>query len=163
MWFALIKAIADTVQNTVATYQAISENKKQAKEVAAQYQERANQRAKQAKEVMQQQKTSFLKGGVYFDSGSANAIINESYNTMLEDIDALSRDSVTSQKKLIRQGKTAFWNYIANPAGEGGMNALGQAFSNNTNNNNATFNNNTTTTKGVKVSGGIKGDNTTFA
>lgn len=128
MWLAIASAIASLVGNTVSTYQTIKENKQQASEVAQQYQQKANERAKQATALMSKQKTSFLKGGVYFDTGSANKVIDETYNTYLEDINALNLDSNIAQNRLIRQGKTAFWNYLVNPLGSNGMSSLGSVF-----------------------------------
>ena len=72
--------------------------------------EQIQERSKQAKKLMQQQKTSFLKGGVYFDSGTPLAMINETFDTMKADVNALVKDSDTKIKNLYRQGKTAFFN-----------------------------------------------------
>lgn len=128
MWLAIASAIASLVGNTVSTYQNIKENKKQAKEIAQQYQEKADARAREAKALMSQQKTSFLKGGVYFDTGSANEVINETYGTYQKDLQAMNLDSTIAQNRLIRSGKTAFWNYLANPLGSSGTSALGSVF-----------------------------------
>lgn len=128
MWFAIASAIAALVSNTVSTYQSIKESKQQAKEVAQQYQEKADARAREAKTLMSKQKTSFLKGGVYFDTGSANAVINETYDTYQKDLQAMNLDSTIAQNRLIRAGKTAFWNYLANPAGDSGTSSLSSVF-----------------------------------
>lgn len=128
MWLAIASALASLVGNGVSTYQNISENKKQTKEIAQQYQEKIDARAREAKTLMSKQKTSFLKGGVYFDTGSANAIINETYNTYQKDLEAINLDSAIAQNRLVRAGKTAFWNYIVNPLGSSGMNSLGNIF-----------------------------------
>ena len=128
MWLAIASAIASLVGNTVSTYQNIKENKKQAKEIAQQYQEKADARAREAKALMSQQKTSFLKGGVYFDTGSANEVINETYGTYQKDLQAMNLDSTIAQNRLIRSGKTAFWNYLANPLGSSGTSARGSVF-----------------------------------
>ena len=160
MWFAIASAIASLVGNTVSTVQNIRENKKQANEVAAQYQAKANARAREAKELMQRQKTSFLKGGVFFDTGSANAVINETYDTYKQDIADMNLDSNISQGRLIRAGKTAFWNYLANPMGGSGMDSLGKIFQDSGTTKNPAS---TTGKTGTKLSGGIKGDDITFA
>ena len=65
MWAAIAQAIASMVTNTISTYQTIRESKKQAGEIAQQYQQKADARAREARTMMSQQKTSFLKGGVY--------------------------------------------------------------------------------------------------
>lgn len=115
--------------------------KAEANSVREQTKEQMTERSKQAKKLMQQQKTSFLKSGVYFDSGSPLAVINETYDTMQEDINAIMKDSNTKIKNLYRQGKTAFFNSalegVANAAmsyfmggGSGLMSKAGTAISN---------------------------------
>ena len=162
MWLPILAAVTSLLGGAVSTAQNISESKKQAKEIAAMNQTKANEMAKKSKELMQRQKTSFLKSGVYFDSGSANAIINESYDTLLQDLSALNQDSMISQKRLIRQGKTAFFNYLANPLGGSGMESLGSIFQQSPKSTPTSTTPNTSSGQ-IKVSGGIKGDNTTFA
>lgn len=71
-----------------------------------------NERARQAKKLMSQQKTSFLKSGIYFNNGSPLDVINETYNTMQEDINALQRDKDIKVKNLIRGGKADFISSI---------------------------------------------------
>ena len=127
-WFAIFQAIAKGLTNALSTASYIKENKEQAKEVARQAQEQADERAKKAKALMQQQKTSFLKGGVYFDSGSPVAVIDETYDTAMEDIRAINQDSLTQQKKLIRAGKTAFASFLIDPLGNDGGQIAGNIF-----------------------------------
>ena len=79
------------------------------------------ERAKQAKKLMQQQKTSFLKSGVYFDSGSPLAVINETYDTMQDDINAIADDADSTIKNLERQGKTAFFSSLLSGLATGAM------------------------------------------
>lgn len=80
-----------------------------------------NERAKQAKKLMQEQKTSFLKGGVYFDSGSPVDIINETYDTYKQDIGDMIKDTETKSKNLIRQGRTAFYSSLLEGVANAGM------------------------------------------
>lgn len=164
---AIFQAIAQGITNAYQTFEYIRENKKQAKEVAKQAQEQADERAKKAKYQMQQQKTSFLKSGVYFDSGSAADVINETYNTAMEDIQAINKDSIKAQKKLIRAGKTAFWTFAIDPAGNNGASAsnIYQGFqsdkTNKTSNKTANYSTNDT-----KMSGGFENSkltNTSYA
>lgn len=145
-WFAIFQAIAKGLTNALSTASYISENKQQAKEIARQAQEQADERAKKAKALMQQQKTSFLKGGVYFDSGSPVAVIDETYDTAMEDIEAINRDSVTQQKKLIRAGKTAFASFLIDPLGNDGGQIAGNIFQ--------SFSNKKTGSTGTLLSGG---------
>ena len=119
-WFAIFQAIAQGLTNAFSTGSYINENKKQAEEIARQAQEQADERAKKAKAAMQQQKSSFLKGGVYFDSGSPVSVIDETYDTAMQDIAAIEKDSLTQQGKLIRAGKTAFYSFLINPLGNNG-------------------------------------------
>ena len=119
-WAAIIQAIVQGITNAFSTFHYMKESKTQAKEIGEQAQEQANERAKKARYAMSEQKTSFLKSGVYFDSGSPLDVINETYNTMNEDINSINRDSVKQQQKLIRAGRTAFWAFALDPVGNNG-------------------------------------------
>lgn len=119
-FFAIFQAIAQGLTNAFSTYSYIQENKEQAKEIARQAQIEADERAKQAKYAMQKQKTSFLKGGVYFDSGTPVEVLNETYETAQQDIQAINDDSVKAQKKLQRAGRTALFSFLIDPVGNNG-------------------------------------------
>lgn len=79
------------------------------------------ERQREAKKLMQQQKTSFLKSGVYFNSGSPLDVINETYDYSLKDINALIKNTNAQAKNLERQGKTAFFGSIMEGLGNGAM------------------------------------------
>ena len=104
-------------------------NAKNAKSEAKAVQEQAitqmNERARQARKLMSQQKTSFLKSGVYFDSGSPLGVINETYDVMSKDIKAMAKDTNTKVNNLMRQGKTAFFGSILEGVANGAMSFLG--------------------------------------
>lgn len=80
-----------------------------------------NERAKQAKKLMQEQKTSFLKSGVYFDSGSPQDIIAETYDTYKQDIGDMIKDTEIKSKNLIREGRTAFFTSLLGGIANAGM------------------------------------------
>lgn len=100
---------------------AARNSKAQAQAVAQQAQDQINERARQAKKLMQQQKTSFLKSGVYFDSGSPLAVIDETYDTMKKDTDAIYQDANTQIKNIMREGKTAFFGSLMQGVADAGM------------------------------------------
>ena len=156
-WAAIIQAIVQGVSNAFSTWNYMKESKTQAKEIAEQTQEQANERAKRAKLAMQEQKSSFLKSGVYFDSGTPIDIINETYKTMNDDIKAMNKDSVKQQQKLFRSGRTAFWAWHIDPLNGNGAqtaNSIYQGFQNsNTNKNSSMFASGTTSKSGL-MSGG---------
>lgn len=99
--------------------------KAEAKAVLENAQVQMNERAKQARKLMSQQKTSYLKSGIYFDSGSPVDIINETYDTMQADLNAMTKDTNTKVNNLMRQGKTAFFNSILEGVANGAMSFLG--------------------------------------
>lgn len=136
-WAAIIQAIVQGVTNFVSTMSYIKENKTQAKQLAEQAQQQADQRGKKAKYDMQRQKTSFLKGGVYFNDGTPAEVIDETYNTAMEDISAINKDSMNAQKKLIRAGKTALFTFLLDPVGNNGA-QYGQAIAGSFGNKNTT-------------------------
>lgn len=161
-WAAIIQAIVQGVTNFVSTMSYIKENKTQTKQLQEQAQEQADQRAKKAKYDMQRQKSSFLKAGVYFNDGTPSEVIDETYDTAMKDIQSISKDSVNAQKKLIRAGKTALFTFLIDPVGNNGA-QYGQSIASSFSNKNTKAGQTTATPKTTKVSGGIKGDTTTFA
>lgn len=146
-WAAIFQAIAQGLTNAYSTYSYIKENKQQAKEIAEQAQEMADARARKAETLMNQQKTSFLKGGVYFDSGTPVDIIEETYDTAMEDIEAINKDSLSAQKKLIRAGRTAFVTFMIDPASNNGSNYAENIYKGFASKNSNQFENTTDATK----------------
>lgn len=65
------------------------------------------ERVREAAKLMSQQKNSFLKGGVYFE-GTPEAVINETYDFMKQDVGVMKDNANTTLKKLAREGRTAF-------------------------------------------------------
>lgn len=137
----IIMAVAALGSGIVQGISSSKNAKAEANSVKEQALEQMTERARQAKKLMQQQKTSFLKSGVYFDSGSPLAVINETYDTMEKDVNAMAKDSDTKINNLMRQGKTAFFSSVmqgvANAAlsyfmggGSGLMSKAGTALSN---------------------------------
>lgn len=117
----IILAVASVASGVVQGISNAKNAKSEAKAVQEQTQEQINARARAAKKLMQEQKTSFLKSGVYFDSGSPVDIINETYNTSVDDINAMAKDSNTKVSNLMRQGKTAFFGSILEGVANGAM------------------------------------------
>lgn len=94
--------------------QGISERKNakaEAEALEASAAAQVDERARNAKKLMSQQKTSFLKSGVYF-SGSPQDIINETYMTYQKDLSDMLKDTGIKTKNLTRAGKTAFYSSL---------------------------------------------------
>ena len=108
----IILAVASLGSGLVQGISSVKNAKAEAQSAKETAEDKISERAKQAKKLMQQQKTSFLKSGVYFDSGSPLAVINETYDTMQEDINAIADDANSNIKNLNRQGKTAFYTSL---------------------------------------------------
>lgn len=104
----IIMAAAAAASGALQGYSNAKNAKEEAKLIRQQEKEQINERAKQAIKLMNQQKTSYLKAGIYFDSGSAADVIDETYDVMNEDIASIRADSNTKVNNLIRQGRTAF-------------------------------------------------------
>ena len=117
----IIMAVASVASGLVQGISNAKNAKSEAKAVQESTQQQINERAKAAKKLMQQQKTSFLKSGVYFDSGTPVDIINETYDTSVEDINAMVKDSDTKVNNLMRQGKTAFFGSLLQGVANGAM------------------------------------------
>ena len=118
-------AVAALGSGIVQGISNVKNAKSEAKAVQEQAQIQMNERAKQAKKLMSQQKTSFLKGGVYFDSGSPLGVINETYDVMEKDLEAIQKDSDTKINNLMRQGKTAFFGSMLEGIANGAMSFFG--------------------------------------
>ncbi len=117
----IILAVTALGSGIVQGISSAKNTKNEAKALQQQAQDQINERARQAKKLMSQQKTSFLKSGVYFDSGSPLAVINETYDTMNQDINAITNDSNTKINNLMRQGKTAFFGSLIESVANAGM------------------------------------------
>lgn len=120
----IILAVASVASGLVQGISGVKNAQNQIDSYDEQAQARIDERARQAKRLMSQQKTSFLKGGVYF-SGTPEAIINETYDTSLKDINALAKDADTTKTNLRRQGTTAFYSSILEGVANGAMSFLG--------------------------------------
>lgn len=101
-------AVAGLASGAIKGYSDAKNAKEEAKLVRQQEKDQINERARQAKKLMSQQKSSYLKSGIYFDKGSPLDILDETYDVMNEDINAIRKDSDTKVRNLIRSGKTAF-------------------------------------------------------
>ncbi|MCD8378069.1 MAG: hypothetical protein LUB59_04695 [Candidatus Gastranaerophilales bacterium] len=110
----IILGVAALGSGIVQGISSVKNAKSQADALHDSTQAKINERAKEAVKLMQQQKTSYLKGGVYFDTGTPTEVINETYNTSMDDINAMIKDANTQTKNLERQGKTAFFSSILN-------------------------------------------------
>lgn len=112
-------AVASLASGAAQGYSNAKNAKEEAKLIRQQEKDQINERARQAIKLMNQQKTSYLKAGVYFDSGSATDVIDETYDTMQEDINSIRADSNTKVNNLIRQGRTAFASSLLGGAQQG--------------------------------------------
>lgn len=118
-------AVAGLTSGVVPGITSMRNAKAEAKAIQKQATAQINERAKQARLLMSKQKTSFLKGGVYFDSGTPNEVINETYDTMQSDISDIAKDSDTKASNYIRQGKTAFFTSLIDGIVKGAMGYAG--------------------------------------
>lgn len=94
MWAMIAAAVIEGIKTVGQMYQ----NNQEKKEVQRQAQADADERMRKAQKQMQEQKTSFLKGGVGFDSASANSVINETYTFAKKDVKDINRDSKMKQR-----------------------------------------------------------------
>lgn len=99
-----VTALASGVSKAVSS---VKDAKAQAKATKAEAEQQIQEKARQAAKLMSQQKSSFLKGGVYFE-GSPEDVINETYDFANEDIRRLTSNANTSIKNTMRKGRTAF-------------------------------------------------------
>lgn len=123
---SLIQGVSQGIQN-----KKNADN--QASAIREKTQAQVNERARQAKKMMSQQKASFLKSGVYFN-GTPEAIIDETYNTSVDDINALIADANQQEKNLSEQGNSGLLGGILGGSGNAalsffGSNGFGNLFS----------------------------------
>lgn len=110
-----VAGLASGVVKGIASAKNAKEEAKTAKKAA---ELEINERARQAAKLMSQQKNSFLKSGVYFD-GTPQAVIDETYDYMQQDISTMKDNANTNLKNLARQGRTAFATSILDGATTG--------------------------------------------
>lgn len=117
----IIMAVAALGSGIVQGISSIKNANAEADAIRKQAEEQISERARQAKKLMQQQKTSFLKSGIYFDSGTPLAVIDETYDFMKKDVNAIANDSNTKINNLMRQGKTAFFGSMLEGFAQAGL------------------------------------------
>lgn len=117
----IIMAVASLGSGIVQGISSLKNSREEENAIRQQANEQMTERAKQAKKLMQQQKTSFLKSGVYFDSGTPLEVINETYDTMEKDVKQMAKDTDTKIQNLYRQGKTAFFNSVVEGIGNSAL------------------------------------------
>lgn len=110
-----VAGLASGVVKGIASAKNAKEEAKTAKKAA---ELEINERARQAAKLMSQQKNSFLKSGVYFN-GTPQAVIDETYDYMQQDISTMKDNANTNLKNLARQGRTAFATSILDGATTG--------------------------------------------
>lgn len=121
----ILLAVAGLGSGIVQGISQVKNAKNESETLANNAQTQIYERQKQAKKLMQQQKTSFLKSGIYFDSGSPLEVIDETYDTMKKDVTDMANDANTKIKNLERQGKTAFFGSLIQGIANGAMSYLG--------------------------------------
>lgn len=104
----IIMAVAGLASGAVKGYSDAKNAKEEAELIRQQEKDQINERARQAKKLMSQQKSSYLKSGIYFDSGTPLDVLDETYEVMNQDINAIEKDANTKVKNLMRSGKTGF-------------------------------------------------------
>lgn len=121
----IIMAVAALGSGIVQGISSVKNAKSEAKAIQETTKAQIEERQRAAKKLMQEQKTSFLKSGVYFNSGSPLEVINETYDYSLKDINAMIKDTNAQTKNLERQGKTAFFSSILEGIANGAMSFFG--------------------------------------
>lgn len=123
--------IIPIIMAAVSLIQGISQgvqNKKnadsQASAVRQATQAQVNERARQARKLMSQQKASFLKSGVYFE-GTPEAMIDETYNTSVDDINAMIADANTQESNLSSSGNSGLFGGILGGIGNAALSYFG--------------------------------------
>ena len=115
-----VTALASGVSKAVSS---VKDAKAQAKATKVEAEQQIQEKARQAAKLMSQQKSSFLKGGVYFE-GSPEDVINETFDFANEDIRRLTNNANTSIKNTMRKGRTAFATSLMD-AVVGGLSGFG--------------------------------------
>ena len=132
----IIMAVTALASGATKAISSMKNAKSEAKLAKKQAEEQINERVREAAKLMSQQKNSFLKGGVYFE-GTPEEVINETYDFMNQDIEALKSNANTNIKNIMRQGRTAFATSLIDSVTAGlggfltGMNATGSGVSSN--------------------------------
>lgn len=120
----IVLAVAGLASGVASGISNMKNANESAKAVERQALAQVNERAKQARFLMSKQKSSFLKGGVYFE-GTPEAVINETYDTAQMDINDIIKDANAQSSSYRRQGKTAFFSSLLGGIMQGAMGYAG--------------------------------------
>lgn len=111
MFLAILGAIVSITAGVVKGVSEVQSSKHQMNAVRQQAHLQVNERARVAKKLLSEQKSSFLKSGVFFE-GTPETIFDETYNVAQSDMSAMNNDALNQQKQLMRQGRTAFFGNV---------------------------------------------------
>lgn len=123
-WIPIIMAVSALAKGISDGVSSVRNAKAQAKAVQTQTQEKVNARARESKKLMSLQKSQFLKSGVYYD-GSPLQVINESYNTSRDDINAIVNDGRNQIKGLQNSANSSFTSSIIQGIGNAALSYFG--------------------------------------
>lgn len=97
------------VANAVSNY---NQAKSQARHIKEQGKQAAITRAKEIQALASEQRVSYLASGLELD-GTPLAVINDTYKTGIEDINAINSSTRTQMKNAIKQGKASLLGGLA--------------------------------------------------
>lgn len=120
----IIMAVTSLISGVTQGIQSKQNASNQSKAVDRQAQEQINERARQARKLMSQQKASFLKSGVYFE-GTPEALIDETYNTSVDDINAITNDANIKKNNLAKQGNLGLFGGVLGGIGNAALSFFG--------------------------------------
>lgn len=97
------------VANAVSNY---NQSKSQARGIAKQGAQEARVRAQEIRALAAEQRASYLASGLELE-GTPASIISDTYNTGLEDIEAIKSSTKTQMKNAIKQGQSSLLGGLA--------------------------------------------------
>ena len=97
------------VASAISSY---NQSKSQARAIARQGKQQAEIRAKEISKLAAQQRVSYLASGLELD-GTPMAVINDTYNTGIEDIKAIGSSAKTNASNALKQGRASLLGGLA--------------------------------------------------
>lgn len=83
-----------------------NQSKSQARQIREQSKQAAKARAQEIRALAAEQRASYLASGLELE-GTPMSVINDTYNTGLEDITAIGTSAKTQMKNTLRQGRSS--------------------------------------------------------
>lgn len=114
----ILFSVGGAALKTVSAVNEYKNTKREAKATVEEGKQKAKQRSRQALKLASQQKSSFLHSGIALtgDDGTTGALLNETYDDSLEDIQLIKSNYSNRAKSILSKGRSEFIGSLGSAA-----------------------------------------------